>query len=58
VLGLTDGTPYSFTVTAGNASYASAPSAPSNTVTPAPGPPPGPPMNVSATPGNGSATIT
>jgi len=56
VSGLTNGTAYTFTVTATNSAGTSAASAPSNPVTPAA--PPGAPTNVSATGGNTQATVT
>ena len=56
ITGLTNGTSYTFTVTATNAAGTSAPSAPSAAVTPVTVA--GAPTNVSATPGNGVATIT
>jgi hypothetical protein len=56
VTGLTQGTSYSFTVTATNGMGTGAPSAASNTVT-APSVP-GTPTGVSATAGNGQATVT
>jgi RHS repeat-associated protein len=56
VSGLTNGTAYTFTVTATNWSGAGPASAASNSVTPAG--PPGVPTNVSATAGNGQATVT
>jgi RHS repeat-associated protein len=53
---LTNGTSYTFTVTATTVAGTSAPSAPSAPVTPAA--PPEPPTNVTATAGDGSATIS
>jgi hypothetical protein len=57
VSGLVNDTPHTFTVTATTSTGASAPSAPSNTVTPS-APVPGVPMGVSATAGNGQAKIS
>lgn len=56
VLGLTNGTAYTFTVVATNREGNSAPSAPSTAVTPARAP--DPPTGVIATRGNASATVT
>jgi titin len=56
ITGLTNGTSYTFTVTATNAIGASPASGASNTVTPATSP--GPPTGVAATPGNTQATVT
>jgi uncharacterized protein (TIGR02145 family) len=56
VTGLTNGTPYTFTVTATNAIGTSTPSAASSAVTPATLP--GVPTNVAATAGNNQATVT
>jgi len=54
--GLTNGTSYTFTVTATNDYGTGPPSAPSNTVIPATVP--GPPLNVVATAGDGMAMVT
>ena len=56
VTGLTNGTPYTFTVTATNAIGTSTPSAASSSVTPATLP--GVPTNVAATAENNQATVT
>ena len=56
VSGLTNGTTYTFTVSASNAVGTGPPSAASNAVTPAQ--PPGTPTNVSATGGNAAATVS
>lgn len=55
VTGLTNGTPYTFTVVATNEVGEGMRSAPSNSVTPSG--PPGAPTSVSATPGNQQATV-
>ena len=56
VAGLTNGTSYTFTVTAANVAGKGAASAPSNAVTPSG--PPGAPTGVTATAGNGQATVS
>ena len=58
VSGLTNGISYTFTVTAQNFLGFGPASAPSNAVTPTAPTPPGAPTNVSATPGNGSASVS
>ncbi|GIO14823.1 hypothetical protein J19TS2_43780 [Cohnella xylanilytica] len=59
VTGLTNGTPYTFTVTATNGVGTGAASAPSNSVTPmAPATVPGAPTDVTAAAGDGEATIS
>jgi hypothetical protein len=60
VKGLTAGTSYTFSVTAANDIGTSPPSGFSNAVIPAANPPstPGPPTNVTATAGNGSAQVS
>ncbi len=55
VTGLTNGTPYTFTVIATNLAGPSQASVPSNSVTP--GVKPGPPLSVTASPGNAQATV-
>ena len=57
VTGLTNGTTYTFTVSATNANGTGPASSPSNAVTPRPTPP-GAPTGVTATAGNGSATVS
>lgn len=56
VTSLTNGQPYTFTVTASNSAGSGSPSAPSNPVTPATVP--GAPTGVSATAQNGQATVS
>jgi uncharacterized repeat protein (TIGR03803 family) len=59
VTGLTNGTPYTFTVTAANKNGTGPPSSPSNSVTPtASGKVPGAPTGVTAKAGNGQATVS
>ena len=57
VSGLVNDTPHTFTVTATTSTGTSAPSAPSNTVSPS-APVPGIPVGVSATAGNGQAKVS
>jgi len=57
VSGLVNDTPHTFTVTATTSTGTSAPSAPSNTVTPS-APVPGAPVGVSAKAGNGQAKVS
>ena len=56
--GLTNGTTYTFTVSATNAVGTGPASTPSNSVTPSAPTVPGQPSGVSATAGNGSATVS
>ena len=56
ITGLTNGTAYTFTVTASNSAGAGPASSPSNSITPAG--PPGAPTNVTAAAGNAQATVS
>jgi hypothetical protein len=58
ISGLTNGTAYTFTVSATNANGTGPASTPSTAVTPSAPAPPSAPTNVSATAGNASATVT
>ncbi|HLU69359.1 MAG TPA: putative Ig domain-containing protein, partial [Fibrobacteria bacterium] len=59
VTGLTNGTAYTFSVTATNAAGTGAESAPSAAITPTPDPTaPSAPLNVAGTPGNGEVVVT
>jgi titin len=55
--GLTNGVGYTFRVAALNAAGTGPDSTPSPLITPQPAPPPGPPLDVTASPGNTSATV-
>ncbi|MBV9285051.1 MAG: fibronectin type III domain-containing protein, partial [Acidimicrobiia bacterium] len=58
ITGLTNGTTYTFTVTATNGIGTGSASSPSNAVTPSAPTVPGTPTNVTAAPGNGQATVS